>query len=74
MSATPKPFLVRAPTARRPWSIKQGKRWRLAEDIVIQVTVMTTYRKANGGAEGEWFLEGIGVVRCLGRGKIVVTA
>lgn len=64
----PKPFLLRPPFGPRPWSIRQGRRWRFAEDIVVQVTVVTSQQ------EGEWFLAGVGVVKCLARGKIVVTA
>lgn len=70
----PKPFLIRAPLpgpqrpSVRPWAVKQGQRWRYAKDLVIQVTVESTFCNA------EWCLSGIGVVRCLGRGRIVVTA
>lgn len=64
----PKPFLVRPPSDGRGWSVKQGNRWRFAADLVIQVTV------CNIDNHGEAALEGIGVVRTLSRGRIVVTA
>lgn len=64
-----KPFYVRGPIRGWPfWSIKQGERWRFAEDIVIQVQTETTYQ------DGEYLLHGVGVVHGLGRRRLLVTA
>lgn len=49
--------------------VKQGARWRAADELTIQVTVTSATIAA-----GDLCLQGVGVVRCLARGAIVVTA
>lgn len=51
------------------WAVRQGERWRFTEDLCVQVP-MTSQEHPEHGA----VLTGIGVVRCLKRGELVVTA
>jgi hypothetical protein len=63
----PRGFLVKRDDGS--WYVRQGQNWRRCEDLTIQVTVATT----NVTGEG-WCLAGVGAVRCLQRGAIVITA
>lgn len=70
----PKAFLVRQVDPShakngRVWGVKQGERWRFAEKLCVQVTVATVDVAGEGAC-----LSGVGVVRCLERGEIVITA
>lgn len=60
----PRPFYVSYDMERRGWAVIQGERRRYAADVCIQVTVTTA-----GGR-----LTGVGVVRCMKRGELVITA
>jgi hypothetical protein len=51
------------------WAVKQGARWRCCEDLTIQVTVASVDVAGEGAC-----LSGVGVVRTLQRGAIVITA
>lgn len=72
----PRPFLVCIESFDRKdgrvWAVKQGVRWRYAREISIQVPTLTVY-KGQDAAEPRAFLAGVGVVRCLERGQIVIT-
>lgn len=63
----PRRFYVRQ--VDRQWAVLQGKRWRFCDDLTIQVTVCTS-EVINMGQ----VLAGVGVVRTLQRGAIVITA
>lgn len=63
----PRGFQVIGPGVKG-WGVRQGDRWRFCEDLTIQVTVATTFTK-----EGDRVLAGVGVVRTLQRGAIVIT-
>lgn len=69
----PAPFLVRQAdqpgNASARWAIKQGARWRYAEELCVQVTVLSILDPSDGPC-----LSGVGVVRCLTRGRMVITA
>jgi hypothetical protein len=58
-----------APGARHLFAVRQGQRWRKCTDLTIQVTVASTVVGEVGPC-----LAGVGVVRCLKRGAIVITA
>lgn len=68
-SHQPRRFIVRQPNAGGRWGVKQGSRWRFASDLTIQVTTATVDVAGEGPC-----LSGVGVVRCLQRGAIVITA
>ena len=75
MSATiARPFLV-AQVDRRlvrhdgAWLVKQGARWRFCRELCIQVSVLSVVDPKWGAC-----LSGVGVVRCLKRGELVITA
>jgi hypothetical protein len=73
-ASSPAPFLVRHvdPCRVRPgrlWMVKQGDRWRFTGDLCIQVTVASIEHKTAGPC-----LSGVGVVTCLKRGQIAITA
>lgn len=69
----PQRFLVqRGPGVGKVWGVKQGDRWRWCEDLTIQVTVASVV--VFDGSRPTWCLSGVGVVRCLQRGAIVITA
>lgn len=48
---------------------KQGVRWRFAVKLCVQVTLASIMDAREGQC-----LSGVGVVHCLERGKIVITA
>jgi hypothetical protein len=69
-----RPFLVRQVDPRlvvggRRWAVRQGERWRFAQTLCVQVTVASVDDRAGGEC-----LAGVGVVHCLKRGEIVITA
>lgn len=68
-----RPFLVRQAASPhdpdRVWAVKQGARWRFATDLCIQVTVLSLVDPVDGPC-----LSGVGVVRALERGRLVITA
>lgn len=63
----PRRFLVQHQS--RGWAVKQGVRWRVCEDLTVQVTVASVAVEGVGPC-----LAGVGVVRTLQRGAIVITA
>lgn len=73
----PRPFLLRhgwpAPTrsalGSRAWAVKQGERWRFASEVCVQVHLLTLNDFVHGDC-----LSGVGVVRSLQRGHIVITS
>ncbi len=72
----PSPFLVTIVPNRKgekassqAWAVKQGDRWRFADALCIQVNTLTVIDPKNGHC-----LSGVGVVRSLKRGEIVITA
>lgn len=74
----PKPFLVALDLAALSWSVKQGARWRHVEHLVIQVPTETVPLVPNDLRElvagrPVTVLQGAGVVRCVKRGRIVIT-
>jgi hypothetical protein len=74
MLAIPRPFLVSRVDRLlvrdgRAWSVKQGRRWRFCRDLCIQVPVLSIVDPQWGAV-----LSGVGVVRCLERGELVITA
>lgn len=73
----PQPFLIcfEAHNRRkngRVWAVKQGSRWRMAREVSILVPTLTVYKGADA-KEPKAYLQGVGVVRCIERGHIVVT-
>lgn len=60
----PRPFAAVYDDGEGQWMVKQGDRFRAARTLCIQVTVTD-----NGP-----MLTGVGVVRCVKRGELVVTA
>lgn len=70
----PQRFIVAAaaPGAKQLWGVKQGARWRFCDDLTIQVTVASITAVDRGRAVA--VLSGVGVVRTLQRGAIVITA
>lgn len=60
----PRAFRVKWDADKSQWGVIQGARWRFATSLCVQVTVTS-----EDGA-----LCGVGVVRSLKRGEIVVTA
>lgn len=70
-----RPFLLAAVDPRlvkngRVWAVKQGDRWRFAADVCCQVTVTSTLDPDRRTPA----LAGVGVVTCLERGDIIITA
>lgn len=53
----------------RAWAVRQGARWRFAEEVCIQVSMLSIL-----DGMGVPCLSGVGVVRCLERGRLVITA
>lgn len=58
------PFYVHWSSEKNKWGVLQGARARFASELCIQVTTLS---------QGQ-VLTGVGVVRTLTRGRIVVTA
>ncbi len=75
--ATAAPFILcferRHAPKGRVWAVKQGRRWRLAAEVVVQVPVETVFRGPDA-KQPIAYLQGVGVVRCLERGKLLITA
>lgn len=60
----PQPFQVRYDSERHQWAVRQGDRWRFTRELCLQVGTLSI------GQE----LTGVGVVRALERGNIVITS
>lgn len=60
----PQPFQVFYDPHRSMWAVRQGERWRFTHELCIQVNTLSIGRH----------LTGVGVVRSLTRGNIVVTS
>lgn len=69
----PRQFLVSRAISKAThlpcWAVRQGTRWRCCADLTIQVTVASIEVAGEGAC-----LSGVGVVRTLKRGAIVITA
>lgn len=60
----PQPFQIAYDSARQEWAVRQGHRWRFTRELCIQVGTLSIGQH----------LTGVGVVRSLERGNIVITS
>lgn len=65
-TSVPRGFRVYWDAKKKQWGVRQGERWRFTRRLTVQVSTWDE--------QGDGQLQGVGVVRTLTRGDIVVTA
>lgn len=71
----PKPFTVCFEAHvknRRVWAVKQGRTWRTARSVSIQVPTSTVYKGAEA-RQPRAYMVGIGIVRRASAGRLVIS-